>query len=281
MTFFRLWSRAPLDDQARRRLADQALQAHADVLPRAEVGAGQRVGALDRLGRAVEDDLAAALARARAHVDQAIGGEHHRRVVLDDDQRVAGVAQAVHRLDDPAHVARVQADRRLVEDEQGVDERGAERGRQVDALHLAARERAALAVEREVADADVAEVAQPRPHFVEEELERFVEQAARQRQAIEEAADAVDRQHHQVVHGEAGHRLELLARPAARRPAGSASPAPSPRRRRPSCRGARAAPRASGARRRTPGTACSCGTSTRARGCASCRPSTRGSRRSA
>ena len=63
-----------------------------------------------RVGRAVEDDLAAALAGARAHVDQAVGGEHHRRVVLDDDQRVAGVAQAVHRLDDAVHVARVQAD---------------------------------------------------------------------------------------------------------------------------------------------------------------------------
>ena len=72
--------------------------------------------------------------------------------------------------DDPVHVARMQADRRLVEHEQGVDERGAERGRQVDALHLAAGERAALAVEREVADADVAEVAQPRADLVVEEL---------------------------------------------------------------------------------------------------------------
>jgi hypothetical protein len=73
-----------------------------------------------------------------SEVDQAVAGEHNGRVVFDDDQRVAGVAQALHRLDDAAHVARVQPDARLVEHEQRVDQRGAERGRQVDALHLAA-----------------------------------------------------------------------------------------------------------------------------------------------
>jgi hypothetical protein len=44
----------------------------------------------------------------------------------------------VHDPDDAAHVARVQADAGLVEHEQGVHQRGAERGGQVDALHLAA-----------------------------------------------------------------------------------------------------------------------------------------------
>jgi hypothetical protein len=58
--------------------------------------------------------------------------------VLDDEQRVAVVAQALHDLDDASHVARMQADRRLVEHEQRIDQRRAERGRQVDALHFAA-----------------------------------------------------------------------------------------------------------------------------------------------
>jgi hypothetical protein len=39
---------------------------------------------------------------------------------------------------DAVHVARVQADAGLVQHEQGVDQRGAQRGGQVDALHLAA-----------------------------------------------------------------------------------------------------------------------------------------------
>ena len=269
------------EDEARGRLADQALQAHADLLARAEVGAGQGVGALHRLGRAVEDDRAAALAGARAHVDQAVGGEHHRRVVLDHDQGVAGVAQAVHRQHDPVHVARMQADRRLVEHEQGVDQRGAERGRQVDALDLAAGERAALPVEREVADADVAEVAQARADLVVQERERVLGRAAaRCAQAVEErrAAGRSAAASGRAPSARAGPRA---ARGASRcRPAGSASPAPAPRRHRPWCRAARAAPRASAGRRRRPGTACSCGTSTAAPGCASCRPSTRGSRRS-
>ena len=127
------------EHQLGRRFAHVAPDADAHVLARAEVGAGQRVGAARVIGRAVEHDAPAQRAGARAHVDQAIGGQHHRRVVLDHHQRVAGVAQPMHRLDDAAHVARVQADARLVEHEQRVDQRGAERGGQVDALHLAAR----------------------------------------------------------------------------------------------------------------------------------------------
>ena len=110
----------------------------------------------DRRRRAVEDDLAAALAGARAHVDDAVGLEHDLRIVLDHQQRVAGIAQPLHDADHALHVARMQADRGLIEHEQRVDQRGAERGGQIDALHLAARERARLAVERQIAEADVA-----------------------------------------------------------------------------------------------------------------------------
>ncbi len=168
----------------------------------------------DRRRRAVEHDLPAAFAGARAHVDQPVGGEHDRGVVLDDHQRVARVAQPVHRQHDAVHVARVQADRRLVEHEHGVDERGAKRRRQVDALNLAARERAALPVERQVADADVTEVTQPGADLVLQQLQGVVEQRARQLQAVEEAVQALDRDQHQVVHRQPRQGLELLARPA-------------------------------------------------------------------
>ncbi len=76
-------------------------------------------------------------------------------IVLHDQQRVARVAQAVQHADQPVDVARVQADARLVEHEQRVDQRGAERGGEVDALHLAAAERAGLPVEGQVAQPDV------------------------------------------------------------------------------------------------------------------------------
>ena len=126
-----------------------------------------------RSGDAEENHFAAALAGPRADVEDAVGGEHDLRVVLDHHQRVAGVAQALHDADHAAHVARVQADRGLVQHEQRVHQRGAERGGEVDALHFAARERARLPVERQVAQADVAEVLEPRADLGEQEIGRF------------------------------------------------------------------------------------------------------------
>ena len=161
-----------LEDQARRIRLDQALEAHADLLAPAEVSAGQRVGVAQVVGRAVEHNLPAALARSRAHVDHAVRRQHHGRVVLHHHQRVAGIAQALHGHDDALHVTRVQADAGLVEHEQRVHERGAQRRRQVDALHLAARQRAALPVQRQVADADFAQVLQARRDFLEQQVQR-------------------------------------------------------------------------------------------------------------
>ncbi len=178
-----------------------------------QVGAGQRVGRADGGRRAVEDDGAAALAGAGAHVDQAVGGEHDRGVVFDHDQRVAGVAQALHRLDDAVQVARVQADAGFVEHEQRVDQRGAQCRGQVDALDFATRQRTALPVQRQVADADVAQVSQARAHLGQQQLECVVEQGGGQRQLVEETADARDRQQHEVVHRQAGQGFQLLAAP--------------------------------------------------------------------
>src|SRR6185437_6048675 len=77
----------------------RALVAHAasptQVLPR------QRASVpADFAGRAVEHDFAAALPRARSHVEDAVGLQHDLRVVLHDEQRVASVAQTLHHADD-------------------------------------------------------------------------------------------------------------------------------------------------------------------------------------
>ena len=147
--------------RARRRHALAAAQ----VLARE----GRLVSA-NRLRAAEEHDLAAALAGAGAEIQDAIGLEHDLRVVLDHDQRVARIAQPLHHPDHPLHVARMQADGGLIEHEQRVDERGAERGGEVDALHFAARERARLAIEREVAQADVREVAEAAADLPEQQI---------------------------------------------------------------------------------------------------------------
>ena len=78
--------------------------------------------------------------------------------MLDDEEGVALVAEAAEDFDEARGVARVKAHAGFVEDEEGVDERGAEAGGEVDALDFAAGERAGRAVEREVTEADAAEV---------------------------------------------------------------------------------------------------------------------------
>ena len=66
---------------------------------------------------------------------------HDRFVVLDDEHRVAVLLQVAQRVDQPLVVARMQADRRFVENVAGADQPGADAGRQANALQLAAAER--------------------------------------------------------------------------------------------------------------------------------------------
>ncbi len=86
---------------------------------------------------------------------------HHLLVVLHDDDRVAEVAQPLERRDQLGVVALVQPDRGLVEDVEHANERGADLGRQADALRLAPRERRRRPVHRQVSDPDVLQEAQP------------------------------------------------------------------------------------------------------------------------
>ena len=95
-----------------------------------------------------------------AHVDDVVGQPHGLLVVLDDEHRVAEVAQAQQRVDEAPVVALVQADAGLVEDVEHADERRADLRGQADALRLAAGERGRGALQAEVADADVVEEAQ-------------------------------------------------------------------------------------------------------------------------
>ena len=80
--------------------------------------------------------------------------------MLDDDQRVAQIAQALERLEQAGVVALVQADGGLVEDVQNAHQRRADLRGQADALRLAAGERAGAARERQVVKAHVREEAQ-------------------------------------------------------------------------------------------------------------------------
>ena len=100
------------------------------------------------------------LAGGRADVHDPVGHADGLLVVLDDDERVADVAQPHERGDELGVVLLVQADGGLVEDVEHAHQAGADLRGQPDALRLAARERGAGAVEGEVVEAHVGEEAE-------------------------------------------------------------------------------------------------------------------------
>ena len=82
--------------------------------------------------------------------------------MLDDDHGIASRAQLAQHLEQHLVVARVQTDRRLVEDVADTLQVGTELSRQPDALCLSARQRVGSTVEREIAETDLLEKAQSR-----------------------------------------------------------------------------------------------------------------------
>ena len=85
-----------------------------------QVLARRRTGvAGDLLGRALGDDPAAAVAALGPEVDDPVGGLDDVEVVLDDEDRVAAVDQAMEDLEQLLDVGEVEPGRRLVEDVQG------------------------------------------------------------------------------------------------------------------------------------------------------------------
>src|SRR5215217_7047457 len=82
-----------------------------------EVLAGEGGAGGDEVGgRALEDDPAAVVAGAGTEVDEPVGVRHDRLVVLDDDDRLAGVDDPVEQAEQLLDVGEVQARGRLVED---------------------------------------------------------------------------------------------------------------------------------------------------------------------
>ena len=77
-------------------------------------GEGGAVGDEVRRG-ALENDLPAVVAGAGAEVDDPVGVRHHGLVVLDHDDRLAGVDEAVEQAEQLLDVREVKAGGRLVD----------------------------------------------------------------------------------------------------------------------------------------------------------------------
>ena len=110
------------------------------------------------LRRSARHDVPAVRARFRAQVDDPVGRLDHVEIVLDHDDRVALVDEAIEHFEQLGQVVEVQAGGRLVEQVQrlaGV--RPSKLGRQFHALRFAAGERRRALAEREVIEPDVAQ----------------------------------------------------------------------------------------------------------------------------
>ncbi len=121
----------------------------------AGVGAGDGG---DLLGGAVGDDAAAAFAAFGAEVEDVVGVADDVEVVLDDDDGVAEVGEAVEDFEELADVVEVEAGGGLVEEVEGAAGLAlGELAGELHALGFAAGERGGGLAEVDVAEADVDE----------------------------------------------------------------------------------------------------------------------------
>src|SRR5690606_6417185 len=86
------------------------------LYPMVEIAPGQRARRPQPLDIAFVADLTAVRAGARPEIDNVVRDPDNLRLVLDDEDGIALVAQLPQQLVHPTDVVRMQPDRRLVED---------------------------------------------------------------------------------------------------------------------------------------------------------------------
>src|SRR5262249_27566573 len=128
-----------------------ATRRHRDHALAGEVLPGERMFSLEDAGWRPEiDHLPAMLTGPWPQVENAITLPNDFRVVFHHHDGILILLQVVQNLHETAAITRVQADARLIQDVQRVDQRGPQRRGQVDALYLASGEGARLALQCQV-----------------------------------------------------------------------------------------------------------------------------------
>ena len=121
-----------------------------------QISAGERsLGTHHLPRRSLGGDFAAPVAGAGPEVEKMVGGGDHFAVMLDKDQRVAKVAETIQRSQQPAVVARVQTDGRLVEHVEHAGQSAADLTGKSNALRLAAGQRWCRPAQSQIIQADI------------------------------------------------------------------------------------------------------------------------------
>ena len=119
-------------------------------------------------------DAPAMNASARADINYMVGGQDRVFVMLHDDHGVAEIAQMSEGFKQAFIVALVQADGGFVENVQYAGQAGADLRGEADTLAFAARQRAGIARQGEVVEADIIQKFQPFADFLQDATGDFV-----------------------------------------------------------------------------------------------------------
>ena len=131
---------------------------NADAQLSAEVTTGQRLRCgSDLVECALGDDLSAERTRAGTDVDDVVGRRNGVVIVLDNEHRVAEVAQTFQRGNEAFVVALVQPDTRLVQNVEHTGQSATDLRSEADSLCFASGEGSAFAFQGKVSQADLLE----------------------------------------------------------------------------------------------------------------------------
>src|SRR4029453_3276313 len=127
-----------------------------------QIPSGERAAvAQDFCRHAASYDLTAPVAGSGSHIDQIIRRAHRLRIMLDDEDRVTGIAQLLQQIDELGVVFLVQAHTRLVENEEYARPSGAPLRRQAYPLELSTRKGHRGAIQTQIVKTQLSHPAQP------------------------------------------------------------------------------------------------------------------------
>ncbi len=139
------------------------LQEAGEILPRKAFGVAH-----DVFGLAFGHHAAAVNAGAGSHVNDMVSRADRILVMLDHDHRIAEIAQPLQRFEQAVIVALVKTDGGFVQHIENAGETRTDLRGKPDALAFAARQRAGVARQRQVVQADIVEEVQPLADFLQD-----------------------------------------------------------------------------------------------------------------